>query len=215
MSLAHEIKTEMIKELVLEIIIFLKQNSSSLEKKKILDLITLINLDQQNTNYQKSSKPPKSESIKDALSSIHCGKLLPIKKAISLTLNQLQWNIDDGEFYRKNSKIGHNYLNGNMNTELIGPNKGFFKSKELRLGLFLLQSNIFYKDHYHASPELYLNLTNGTKWRFKGSTWRLKKAGSIVFNPPFRSHAMLVADIPFLSVWCWPHSSSGKCVLTY
>ena len=120
MSLAHENKTEMIKELVLEIIIFLKQNSSSLEKKKILDLITLINLDQQNTNYQKSSKPPKPESIKDALSSIHCGKLLPIKKAISLTLNQLQWNIDDGEFYRKNSKIGHNYLNGNMNTELIG-----------------------------------------------------------------------------------------------
>mgnify|MGYP003738879543 CR=1 FL=1 len=132
---------------MLEIIIFLEQNLNSLDEKIILDLIKLVNLDRQNTNHQKSTKPPKFKSIKNALSSTNCYKLSSIKKAISLILNQVQWNIDDGEFYEKNSGIGNDYLNGNMNTELIGPNNGFFKSKELRLGLFLLQSNIFYKDH--------------------------------------------------------------------
>ena len=44
-----------------------------------------------------------------------------------------------------------------------------YVSEELRLGLFLLEPNIFYKDHKHEAPELYINLTNGTEWRFGNS----------------------------------------------
>ena len=70
--------------------------------------------------------------------------------------------------FKPKLKLQGNYLNGNMHAELIGPNDGFFKSDELKLGIFLLEQNIFYKDHKHAAPEIYLNLTNGIKWRIGG-----------------------------------------------
>ena len=100
-----------------------------------------------------------------------------------------------------------------MNTELIGPVNGHFKSKELKLGLFLLEPKIFYKDHKHEAPELYINLTSGTKWRFNDSDWKSKSAGSIIYNEPYKVHAMKVGKKPFLSVWCWPKNSSKKCTL--
>ena len=100
-----------------------------------------------------------------------------------------------------------------MNTELIGPRFGHFKSEELRLGLFLLEPNIFYKDHKHEAPELYINLTNGTEWRFGNSGWQFQEPGSIIYNEPFREHAMRVNENPFLSIWCWPKNSSSECIL--
>ena len=57
-----------------------------------------------------------------------------------------------------------------------------FQSNELRLGLFLLEANIFYKDHQHQAPELYINLTDNTLWRFGNSNWERKNAGSIIYN---------------------------------
>ena len=125
----------------------------------------------------------------------------------------MKWNIDNGSFYEKNSGIGKHYLKGNMNSELIGPINGSFKSNEFRLGLFLLEPNIFYKDHKHEAPELYLNLTNGTHWRFRNRTWQEKSAGSIIYNKSNMVHAMRVNEVPFLSIWCWPYNSSKKCVL--
>jgi hypothetical protein len=100
-----------------------------------------------------------------------------------------------------------------MHTELIGPKNGSFKSNELRLGLFLLEPNIFYKDHKHEAPELYLNLTNGTQWRFEEISWQEKKSGSIVYNEPFRVHAIQTKQNPFLSVWCWSTNLTAKCVV--
>ena len=125
---------------------------------------------------------------------------------------ELYWNIDNGSFYEKNSEVGVRYLNGNMNTELIGPESGSFQSNELRLGLFLLEANIFYKDHQHQAPELYINLTDNTLWRFGNSNWERKNAGSIIYNKPFQVHAMKINNDPFLSIWCWPYNSSKKCV---
>ena len=100
-----------------------------------------------------------------------------------------------------------------MNSELIGPRFGHFKSEELRLGLFLLEPNIFYKDHKHEAPELYINLTNGTEWRFGNSGWEFQEPGSIIYNEPFKEHAMRVNENPFLSIWCWPKNSSSECIL--
>ena len=100
-----------------------------------------------------------------------------------------------------------------MNTELIGPVNGHFKSKELKLGLFLLEPKIFYKDHKHEAPELYLNLTKGTDWRFEETIWQEKGSGSIVYNEAFRVHAMRTKQNPFLSVWCWSTNPITKCVV--
>jgi hypothetical protein len=49
---------------------------------------------------------------------------------------------------------------------------------------------------------VYLNLTNGTDWRFDNMVWTEKKSGSIVYNESYRVHAMKVNEQPFLSIWC-------------
>ena len=41
--------------------------------------------------------------------------------------------------------------------------------------------------------------------------WTENKAGSIIYNKPFRPHAMKVNKEPFLSIWCWPYNSETKC----
>ena len=102
-----------------------------------------------------------------------------------------------------------------MHSEIIGPKNGSFISDELRLGLFLLECRVFYRDHKHEAPELYLNLTEGTDWRFDGMCWQEKKSGSIVFNKPYRVHAMRTNKFPLLSVWCWPTNSLKKCIVVH
>jgi len=201
------------KNLIVEIIKYLEKNTAHLAETKILELIKTTDLDKQNCNHWKPSPPLKHQSIQKALSLITTEDLQPIKKCISLCLSHLMWGSDDGEFYEKNSGISSDYMNGNMNAELIGPSRGVFKNNQLRLGLFLLDPNIFYEDHKHAAPELYLNLSEGTKWRFNSGNWMKKKSGSIIYNKPFRSHAMIVGAAPFLSVWCWPYNSDRKCIL--
>ena len=65
----------------------------------------------------------------------------------------------------------------------------------------------------HEAPELYINLTNGTEWRFGNSGWQFQEPGSIIYNEPFKEHAMRVNENPFLSIWCWPKNSSSECIL--
>ena len=208
-----KISIRLTKNLIVEIIRYLEQNVTDLAETRILDLIKSTDLDEQSTNHCKPNPPPKHQSIQNALSSIISEDLLPIKKCISLCMSHLMWDSDAGEFYERNSGISSDYVNGNMNTELIGPNRGVFRNKQLRLGLFLLDPHIFYEDHKHAAPELYLNLSEDTKWRFNDGCWEQRTSGSIIYNKPFRSHAMIVGDAPFLSVWCWPYNSDKKCIL--
>ncbi len=211
--LNSENKVKLVRSLIAQIKYFLETKTTTIEQKEIFELISLIQLDENNINNQKPKKPQKKEAILNALNSIKDSNLMQIREYILLALNHLQWNVDAEEFYGKTSGIGKDYLTGNMNTELIGPKTGFFVSNQLRLGLFLLEPNIFYKDHMHAAPELYLNLTGGTQWRFEHTNWTEKSPDSIIYNPPFRTHAMKVGDIPFLSVWCWTHSFNSKCIL--
>ena len=204
---------ELVRDLIIEIINFLDRNMDSDLQRKILAILKEIPLEKKNYNFQTPNKPPKEKSFQKALASIKSKSLLPLKTSLYLALKEMKWNIDNGSFYEKNSFIGNRYLNGNMNSELIGPIHGNFKSGDSRLGLFLLEPNIFYKDHKHEAPELYLNLTNGTHWRFGDIIWEEKNSGSIVYNKPNMVHAMKVNKNPFLSIWCWPYNSSKKCVL--
>ena len=63
----------------------------------------------------------------------------------------------------------------------------------------------------HAAPELYLNLTDGTKWRFGKKKWLDMQSGSIIYNEPYNPHGMKVGGIPFISIWCWPFNVDQKC----
>tara|TARA_B100001250_G_C19800588_1_gene790852 strand:- start:342 stop:998 length:657 start_codon:yes stop_codon:yes gene_type:complete len=209
----ENLQRNLVKTLILEIRSFLDDLVSNEGETEILKILRSIPLKEKNYNYQNHITPPKEKALLKAISYITEESLYPIKNAIFLASKQLKWNIDNGSFYEKGSGIGKNYLNGNMNTELIGPKNGVFKSDDFRMGLFLLEPNIFYKDHKHEAPELYLNLSNGTQWRFGNANWIDQKAGSIIYNEPYRVHAMKVNDQPFLSVWCWPYNSLKKCIV--
>ena len=200
-----------VKNLIIEIINFLESNKQNIQNIEILNTLKQISLDSKKYIFQKPIKPPKENALFKSLNSIESKSLLPIKNSILLSLNDLNWRIDNGLFYNKNSKIGYDYLNGNMHTEIIGPINGFFKFNDFRLGLFLLEPNILYKDHRHEAPELYINLTENTSWRFNFKEWIKMDSGSIIYNEPFKIHGMKVNEIPFLSVWCWPYNSSKKC----
>lgn len=200
-----------VKNLIIEIINFLESNKQNIQNIEILNTLKKISLDSKKYIFQKPIKPPKENALFKSLNSIESKSLLPIKNSILLSLNDLNWRIDNGLFYNKNSKIGYDYLNGNMHTEIIGPINGFFKFNDFRLGLFLLEPNILYKDHRHEAPELYINLTENTSWRFNFKEWIKMDSGSIIYNEPFKVHGMKVNEIPFLSVWCWPYNSSKKC----
>ena len=204
---------ETIKNLICEIIKYLENNQLNKGDKEISKYLKNIPLESKNFTKLDSNNPPKKNALLKALDTINNPSLFSIKETINLSLESLRWNIDNGLYYDKDCEIGNDYLFGNMNTELIGPVNGHFKSKELKLGLFLLEPKIFYKDHKHEAPELYINLTSGTKWRFNDSDWKSKSAGSIIYNEPYKVHAMKVGKEPFLSVWCWPKNSSKKCTL--
>ena len=204
---------KLVKNLILEIVDFLEKNLETKSEIKILKSIKDISLREDNFGYHVPNFPPKERALYDAISSIESSGLLGIKESLATVIGDLRWNIDDGNFYDKNSEIGESYLLGNMNCELIGPTLGAFRSNGLRLGLFLLEENIFYKDHKHKAAELYLNLTNGTQWRFADMIWEDKQAGSIVYNKPYDIHAMKVGSEPFVSIWCWPTNSEEKCIL--
>ena len=202
-----------IRKLVIEIIKYIEQTVKISSEKKVLQRLKSIPLGHQNFVRQETRMIPKEVALEKAVSTIVDRSLQNIKGCIINAYYEMQWNIDSGLFYDNNSGVGNQYLTGNMHTELIGPKNGSFKSNELRLGLFLLEPNIFYKDHKHEAPELYLNLTNGTQWRFEEMSWQEKKSGSIVYNEPFRVHAIQTKQNPFLSVWCWSTNPTTKCVV--
>ena len=202
-----------IKKIINEIIKYLEKNIKTTEEKFVVNSIKKCVLDKKILNNVTPNLPPKHKSLINGLLSISSKKIIPLKNSILEGYAKLKWKTDDGEYYEQTSSVGRDYLNGNMNAELIGPNDGYFKSDELKLGIFLLEQKIFYKDHKHAAPELYLNLTNGTKWRFKEKTWVEKKSGSIIYNSPYNPHGMKVGKVPFVSIWCWPHNLSQKCIV--
>jgi len=202
-----------IKNLILEIITYLEKKKLNSDENQIYKDLKKLQLNKANYKHLRKNNPPKKEALFKALDTIEDDFLNPIKKNICLSLNSLKWNVDNGSYYEKDCDIGNDYLMGNMNTELVGPENGHFVSKELKLGLFLLEPNIFYKDHKHEAPELYINLTPGTKWRFNNSNWTSKLPGSIIYNEPYKVHAMKIGEDPFLSIWCWPKHSSKKCIL--
>ena len=203
----------LLQRLVIEIINFFEQNVTNASERGVVEHLKSISLNHENFVSVEVQKIPKETALKKALLTISDSSLKNIRKSIYKAYSEIQWNIDSGLFYEKDSGIGQEYLNSNMHTELIGPENGAFKSDELRLGLFLLEPNTFYPDHKHAAPELYLNLTKGTEWRFEGMSWQEKASGSIIYNEPFCVHAMKTTRLPFLSVWCWPKNSKKKCIV--
>lgn len=77
-------------------------------------------------------------------------------------------------------------------------------------GVFLLAPRIFYRDHRHEAPELYAPLTGPHHWRFRpGAPLVARPAHAPVWNPPFRPHATLTGNVPFLCLYAWTRDANA------
>ena len=149
--------------------------------------------------------------LDQSIASITEPALQPIAEQIKRARNQLTWRVDYGLFYPEEADVGQAYRDGNMHTEFIGPNGCVFQDDDFSLGLFMLAPRTFYRDHDHAAPELYYNLTGPCGWRFDKGHWQDFTAGSLVWNPQGLAHAMRTYAQPFLSVYSWTSHVNSLC----
>jgi hypothetical protein len=77
-------------------------------------------------------------------------------------------------------------------------------SYDFDFGLLWIAPQTLYRDHQHPAPELYLPLTGPSLWRFgTDRPWVERQAGELVWNAANVTHATLVKDVPFLSLYAW------------
>ena len=99
--------------------------------------------------------------------------------------------------------IGLAFARGHAFASLIGEDAPFISTK-LDAGLFLVAPHVFYRDHHHAAPELYVPLTGPHAWRFQpGGTFVSLPACQPVWNEPWQPHATKMGSTPFLSIFVW------------
>lgn len=101
------------------------------------------------------------------------------------------------------AEIGGRFAAGHAFASFIGEDAPI-AATDFDLGLFLIRPHIFYRDHHHAAPELYAPLTGPHGWRFApGAALEWRRAHRPVWNPPFRHHATMTGDLPFLCIFGW------------
>ena len=156
--------------------------------------------------------PPPSAFLDVALRSVPKPELGPLAEAIEAANPHLHWR--HGGTYERDA-VGASYEDGHAFCDLVGPEvkRGVILAEDFRLGLFVLGPGIFYRDHNHPAPELYLTLTGPTGWRFGHGPWQDLPAGAVVWNEPGQIHATRIYDRPLLTVYSWTRSVLDKCHL--
>jgi hypothetical protein len=123
-----------------------------------------------------------------------------LAKAIADALPFLSWVSYDA--YPR-EEIGARFADNHAFASIIGEGCAL-EAVDFDLGLFLIAPNLFYRDHHHAAPELYVPLTGPHGWRFKpGDSLVWKEAHKPVWNRAWQPHATMTGDTPFLSIFCW------------
>ncbi len=165
--------------------------------------------------HQVSFKPPvesRHESILDlCIKEIYHPSLQDIALKLSAAKRYLLWLEDNNKYYEDGADVGNGYLKCNLHTELIGPNAGGYFHSDFILGFFMIGPWTLYRDHRHAAPELYVNLSKRVGWRSKSSEWKDFCAGSFVWNEAHETHATRVYAKPFLSIFIWLENIQHPC----
>ena len=102
-----------------------------------------------------------------AISGIKAQRLDEIASCLYAAKDDLVWHEDNSKYYQPGANLGPGYSKCNLHTLLIGPNSCGYQNDDFLLGLFMLGPRTLYRDHKHDAPELYLNLTDQSGWRFK------------------------------------------------
>ena len=163
-----------------------------------------------------TSGVPKHENLLcSAISKIPDTPFFKLKSALMAGYTELQWRIDEGEFYAKGADVGDGYRRGNLHALLVGPEDCPFVANDFLLGFFLLSPNTLYRDHKHLAPELYVPLTGPSGWRFDQGAWEDHIAGSAIYNPPNIVHATRVYETPFLALFGWSQDIGSACEVVF
>jgi len=181
----------------------------ALDKLAELDLSDerLIDLPPQGTRHD--------EVLTNAIAGIVAPELQDIADCLKAAQNDLVWREDNAQFYPPGADLGEGYTKCNLHTLLIGPDACGHHNPDFRLGIFMLGPRTLYRDHNHDAPELYLNLSEKSGWRFGTHEWQDYPAGSLIWNAAGDSHATRVYDQPFISVFVWLENVHAPCNVIY
>ena len=181
----------------------------ALDKLAAMDLSDerLIDLPPQGTRHD--------EVLTNAIAGIVAPELQDIADCLKAAQNDLVWREDNAQFYPPGADLGEGYTKCNLHTLLIGPDACGHHHPDFRLGIFMLGPRTLYRDHNHDAPELYLNLSEKSGWRFGTHEWQDYPAGSLIWNAAGDSHATRVYDQPFISVFVWLENVHAPCNVNY
>ena len=151
------------------------------------------------------------EVLKNAIARIAAPELQEIANWLKVAKDDLVWREDSALFYPPGADLGEGYKNCNLHTLLIGPDACGHHHPDFSLGIFMLGPRTLYRDHNHDAPELYLNLSEKSGWRFGARGWQDFPAGSLIWNAAGETHATRVYDEPFISVFVWLENVNSPC----
>jgi len=149
--------------------------------------------------------------LMNAIARIAAPELQEIANCLKAAKDDLVWREDNALFYPPGADLGEGYKKCNLHTLLIGPDACGHHHPDFSLGIFMLGPRTLYRDHNHDAPELYLNLSEKSGWRFGIRGWQDFPAGSFIWNAAGETHATRVYDEPFISVFVWLENVNSPC----
>ena len=205
-------KQRRIQKLVESIITYLRAHRGAATGVD-LTLKKLASIDLSDKNFVDA--PPQGtrhdEVLNDAIARIAAPELQEIANCLKEAKDDLVWREDNARFYPPGADLGEGYKRCNLHSLLIGPDACGHHHPDFRLGIFLLGPRTLYRDHNHDAPELYLNLSDKSGWRFGASGWQDFVAGSLIWNAAGEPHATRVYDESFISVFVWLENVNSPC----
>ena len=178
------------------------------------DILAQISMATINMNFCENKAGPSSKQmdfLRTAINNISERSLEAIRECLICAMSKLIWRQDEDEYYASESELGDGYRETNLHTLLIGPTNAKYYRPDFTLGIFLLGPFTLYRDHFHLAPELYVNLSPRTGWRFQGGEWNDFSAGSLIWNNSNDVHATRVYEDPFISIFSWTRNISSPC----
>lgn len=144
-----------------------------------------------------SSDLPANAYLCDALNEAasDCSSVRNLSHALGALTPLLNWQ------RRPNAETqGEHFYNGHANTTIVGP-EGIEPRSDAIIGVSLVAPNIWYPEHNHPPEEIYIVMSEGD-WYREGKGWYTPGLGTIVYHPPWVTHAMRSSAKPLLAVWC-------------
>ena len=205
-------KQRRIQKLIESIISYLKTHRGA-SRGVDLTLNKLVAIDLSDKSF--IDAPPQgtrhNEVLKNAIAGIAGPELQEIANCLRSAKDDLVWREDNALFYPPGADLGEGYKKCNLHTVLIGPDACGYHHPDFSLGFFLLGPRTLYRDHNHDAPELYVNLSDKSGWRFGARDWEDFPAGSLIWNAAGAVHATRIYDEPFISVFVWLENVNSPC----